>query len=700
MSSLSTDRSAITAPWRIGVDVGGTFTDLVLVDANGALRVGKVPSTPGDPTAGVLDAIEAAAGELSLSSAELLGGCSHFMHGSTVATNIVLERRGSPVGMLVTRGFRDSLEIRRGIRKNAWDHRTPFPPPLAPRYLRLPVGGRIDRRGEELEPLCTDDIRAAVRIFREENVSSIAICLFNSYLDDRHEREAAALLEQEYAEAWVTLSSAVTPIMGEYERSSTAVLNAYVSPSIVSYVRRLAAALAERGLRGPFYVVQNNAGAMTVEGVRSRAVSLLLSGPAAGIGALGLYSRALADANLISMEIGGTSCDVTLLSNGHADVANEFELGGYHVALPSIDIHSVGAGGGTIGGVDKAGLLFVGPRGAGADPGPAAYGRGGIEPTVTDAQLVLGRLAEGPLAGGGRTLDLALARRAVETHVARPLGLSLEAAASGMLRLLDQQLFHAVQKISAERGYDPRKFILVAAGGAGPMHGSSVGRKLQSPAICVPRLAGAFCALGMLNVPIKHEFARAFLGALKDCVWSELNPIYEALEAQACVRLKADGFCPATSRVLREIELRHPGQIGTVRVTVAGDEAADPGRVRDDFLEAYERLYGHRDSNSPIEIAAVRIVGLGLFPEFELRAAEAAEGAPPVASQRPVYFDEASGWVATRIYRGVDLMPGAAVDGPAVIEEATTSVILAPGDRCTVDSIGNFLIRFDEGARA
>ena len=205
MSSLSTDRSAITAPWRIGVDVGGTFTDLVLVDANGALRVGKVPSTPGDPTAGVLDAIEAAAGELSLSSAELLGGCSHFMHGSTVATNIVLERRGSPVGMLVTRGFRDSLEIRRGIRKNAWDHRTPFPPPLAPRYLRLP-GRRTDRSPrEELEPLCTDDIRAAVRIFREENVSSIAICLFNSYLDDRHEREAAALLEQEYAEAWVTL---------------------------------------------------------------------------------------------------------------------------------------------------------------------------------------------------------------------------------------------------------------------------------------------------------------------------------------------------------------------------------------------------------------------------------------------------------------------------------------------------------------
>ena len=699
MSSLPTHRSAVAAPWRIGVDVGGTFTDLVLVDATGSLRVAKVPSTPEDPAAGVLHAVEAAARELSLSSKELLSGCSYFIHGSTVATNIVLERRGSPVGMLVTRGFRDSLEIRRGIRKNAWDHRTPFPPPLAPRYLRLPVGGRIDRRGTELEPLCAEDIREAIRTFREEGVSSIAICFFNSYLNDLHEREAAALLKRGFPEAWVTLSSAVAPILGEYERSSTAVLNAYVSPSIVSYVRRLADDLVERGLTGPFYVVQNNAGAMTVDGVASRAVALLLSGPAAGVGALGLYSRALADANLISMEIGGTSCDVTLLSKGDADLASEFELGGYHVALPSIDIHSVGSGGGTIAGVDKAGLLFVGPRGAGADPGPAAYGRGGVEPTITDAQLVLGRLAEGPLAGGGRTLDLALARRAVEAHVARPLGLSVEAAASGMLRLLDQQLFHAVQKISSERGYDPRKFILVAAGGAGPMHGSSVGRKLESAAVCVPRLAGAFCALGMLNVPIKHEFARVFLQQLTYAVWSEIDPIYAALEAQAHARLSADGFSSANSRVVREIELRHPGQIGTLRVTVAGHGIAERGGVKDDFLDAYERLYGHRDSNSTIEVAAVRVVGLGLFPDFVLEDAEPASGAPAIASERPVYFDEAGGWVATRIYRGVDLKPGTILEGPALVEEATTSVILAPGDRCTVDKIGNFLIRF-EGVRA
>lgn len=698
MSGSTAEQSELAAPWRIGVDVGGTFTDLVLMDRNGAIRVSKVPSTPHDPAEGVLQAVDTVAREQSMTSAELLSRCSHFMHASTVATNIVLERRGSRIGMLVTQGFRDSLEIRRGIRENAWNHRVPFPPVLAPRYLRLPVRGRIDRHGEETEPLCTDDILAAIRTFKEEGVTSVAVCLFNSFLNDRHERDTAEILKNKFPEAWITLSSEVAPIIGEYERSSTAALNAYVSPSIVSYVRRLADSLAERRLAGPFYVVQNNAGAMAVSGIQRRAVALLLSGPAAGIGALGLYSEALGGSGLLSMEIGGTSCDVTLLSNGDAEVASEFGLAGYHVALPSIDIHSVGAGGGTVAGVDRAGLLFVGPRGAGADPGPAAYRRGGVEPTTTDAQLVLGRLVQGPLGGGGRTLDLALAQRAIDTHVAQPLGLSLDAAAAGMLRLLDQQLFHAVQKISAERGHDPRKFILVAAGGAGPMHGSSIGRKLGSPAVYVPRLAGTFCALGMLNIPIKHEFTRVLLRKLNPAASDILDPIYARLEADARARLKEDGFGAETVSVVRELELRHPGQIGTLRVALQ-DNAFDYIQVREDFLAAYERLYGHRDITSEIEIAGVRVVGLGLFPSFKLQAATTTGRAPPVSTERQVYFEEAGGWIATCIYRGGDLHPGAIIRGPAVVEETTTSVILAPGDLCTVDPLGNFLIRFDNGVR-
>src|SRR3954447_7697973 len=331
MSLSLTEKLAFKAPWRIGVDVGGTFTDIVMVDRTGTIQVRKVPSTPRDPSEGVMNAIEAAASGLAIPVRELLTGCNHFMHASTVATNIVIDGRGSRVGMLVTKGFRDSIEIRRGIRQNAWDHRTPFPPVLVPRYLRLPIAGRIDRNGREIEPLSETDIRAAIETFRTEGVTSIAICLFNSFLSDAHEQQAAAIIRNEMPDAWVTLSSIVSPTIGEYERSSTAVLNAYVAPGIVSYVQRLAEKLAEHGLKSSFNVVQNNAGALTVDHLQHRAVALLLSGPAAGIGALGLYSAALGEPNLLSMEIGGTSCDVTLLSGGQADVASEFELGVYHV---------------------------------------------------------------------------------------------------------------------------------------------------------------------------------------------------------------------------------------------------------------------------------------------------------------------------------------------------------------------------------
>jgi N-methylhydantoinase A len=384
-----------------------------------------------------------------------------------------------------------------------------------------------------------------------------------------------------------------------------------------------------------------------------------------------------------------------LLSGGQADVASEFELGGYHVAMPSIDIHSVGAGGGTMAGVDRAGLLFVGPRGAGAHPGPAAYGLGGAEPTITDAQLVLGRLVPGPLAGGGRTLDLELAKRAIEARVARPLGLSLEAAAAGMLRILDQQLFHAVQKLSAERGYDPRKFILVAAGGAGPMHGSSVGRKLNSPAVYVPRLAGTFCALGMLNIPIKHEFARVHLGRLDANTCDALRPVFEQLGAQANARLATDGFSGENAQIVRELDLRHRGQIGTLRVVVE-EEKLESGKIRDNFLAAYQRTYGHRDTTSQIEIANVRVIGLGRFPPLRLGTSDVKADAQPVCSHRRVYFDEAAGWATAKIYYGHDLRPGAIVNGPAIVHEATTSVIVGPGDVCSVDALGNFLIRFDK----
>jgi N-methylhydantoinase A len=684
----------LSPPWRVSVDVGGTFTDLVVIDTEGSLHIAKVPSTPSDPSEAVLTAVEAVAADIGLSVRQLLESCSHFVHGSTVATNIVVERRGALTGMLVTRGFRDSLEIRRGIRLNAWDHRRPFPPVLVPRYLRLPIGGRIDRNGAELEPLVLDDIDRAVDILRQEGVSSLAICLYNSFLSDAHETRAAERVLERYPECWVTLSSRVAPVMGEYERGSTTVISAYIAPRVVAYMERLAGALSQRGLRTPLLVVQNNGGSLPVERVRERPAALLLSGPAAGVAALGLCGEALGTSDLLSMEIGGTSCDVTLLSKGGAEIASAFDLGGYHVALPSVDIHSIGAGGGTIAAVDASGMLFVGPRGAGADPGPASYGRGGTDATVTDAQLVLGRLKPGPLAGG-RSLNLDLARASIEERIAKPLELSIDNAAAGILTLIEEQLFQAVQKISAERGHDPRRFVLVAAGGAGPMHGSSIARKLGSPAVYIPRLAGAFCALGMLDAPIKHEYSRVILQQLGPGCDAELRPTLDRLEQKAKAQLAIDGFAEREMEFIRELELRHPGQIGAIRVPLSPKGPLSAEAIANDFRAAHQRLYGHDDANAAIEVAALFVVGIGRLPRVRLNTYPLVASTPRPSADRLVYFAQARGRIPTHIYRGADLAPGARFHGPAIIEESTTSVVVAPGDVCSVDALSNFLIRLE-----
>ncbi len=690
----TTNTNPLRPPWRIGVDVGGTFTDLVLVDSAGTLSVAKVPSTPRDPSEGVLAAIAKAASDLSLSARDLLSNCNRFVHASTVATNVILERKGELVGMLVTRGFRDSIEIRRGIRKNAWDHRVAYPPVLSPRYLRLPVSGRIDRHGKETAALNVEDVRHAIRHFKEEGVRSIAVCFYNSFLNGAHEAEAGEVIAAEYPDAWISLSSQISHIMGEYERSSTAVLNAYIAPRIVTYMKRLSDALKEGGLSAPLLVVQNNGGALTIEKVEERPVSLLLSGPAAGVGALSLYANALGQSKMLSMEIGGTSCDVMLISEDGAEMASEFDLGGYHVALPSIEIHSIGAGGGTIAGIDKGGMMFAGPHGAGAEPGPAAYGRGGELPTVTDAQLVLGRLRPGPLAGD-RTLDLALATQAIERYLATPLKLSIEAAAAGILRLVEQQLFHAVQKISAERGHDPRKFVLVAAGGAGPMHGSAVARKLGSSSVYVPRLAGTFCALGMLNAPIKHEFGRALLYTGGPSAVARVSSAIKALEIEANWQLASDGFGVDEICSIRELELRHPGQVGTLRVAMSGAEVLAWPEVVQGFHAAHERMYGHRDESAAIEIAGVRVTGVGALSPIRLRAEQTVISPPNASAERSVYFENSRGRVATRIYAGEDMRPGVSISGPAIIEEKTTCIVVEPGDLCTVDTLGNYLITFE-----
>lgn len=695
--------AAITPPWRIGVDIGGTFTDMALIDSGGSLRVFKSPSTPADPARGVVNVLDVAAAALGVTVGDLLGQCRLFVHGSTIATNTILERKGVSVGMLVTEGFRDFLEIRRGLRADQWDHRAPFPPVLVPRYLRRPVRGRLDRDGGEESPLNTDDVRDAVRFFEAEGVESIAVCLMNAYVDPVHERQVAEVVAAEWSGRWLSLSSEINPVVGEYERGSTTVMNAYIAPKVVGYLERLEQQLQTAGLRQSILLVQSNGGVVSAQEAAARPVNLALSGPAAGVGALNLYRTLTGIDDLVAMEIGGTSCDVTLMAGGDVPVSDALEIDGYHLATPAVDIHTVGAGGGTLAGVDGGGMLRVGPEGAGADPGPAAYGLGNDRPTATDAHLVLGRLRPGPMAGGAVTLDPARAAKAVEDHVARPLGLSVEQAAIGILRLLEQNLLHAVERLSVERGYDPKRFTLVAAGGAGPMHGVAVARALGCERVFVPVQAGAFCALGMLWSDVRLDSLRVMDGDLDEITADEVAEGFAPLLDTAARALEREGFTAAEAEVQRVFDLRYKGQQWSLRTVVPeSGETLDRASIRQAFEADHERRFGHIQPDGKLLITALRAVATGRIERQAPKGmAERADGNAPVPQDhRRAFVDAATGWADVPVHASDSLLPGHRLTGPAIIEAPTTTVLVGAGDELSVDDHGNYLINIAAGGAA
>ena len=674
------------------MDVGGTFTDLVLLDAGGRSTVTKVPSVPADPSQGVLDALDRLADDLGLTPERILGNCRRFVHGSTVATNAVLEHKLAPVGLLTTEGFRDALEIRRGLRADQWDHRAPWPPVVVPRHRRLGVGGRIDRDGKELEPLDEAGVRRALAILAGDGVEALAICFLHSYRNPAHELLAAELARETWPGDLTVASADLVPLVGEYERTSTAVINAGLVPVVGRYLGRLADALRDGGLSVPLLLMQSNGGTVPLEAVASRPVELLLSGPAAVGGAL---RRSTVDGGadgprqMVSMEIGGTSCDVAVMAGGEVPVLDRFELGGHHLLVPSVDVHSVGAGGGTLARVDEGGLLRVGPPGAGAAPGPACDGRGGVEATATDAHLVLGRLSPGPAAGGVLDLDEAAARRAVSERVGRPLGLTTEQAAIGVITLLETHLRQAVETITIERGRDPAAMTLVAAGGAGGLHGSPVGRALGCRHLVVPAQAGVFCAVGMLHADLRRDRSRSLLGDLEELAPAQLGLALDREEE--LLRALVAGEWPAgvEPRIERHLEIRYPGQLWSVRVDVAaGAEPAEPLRRR--FEEQYRRLYGHVQPDGRLEVTGIGVVATGSLghPDPAPVAAGAADGPPPDGRRR-CWLGPDHGWADVAVHRGDGLLPGQALTGPYLIDADTTTVLGLPGDRLKVAANGD-----------
>ncbi len=671
---------------RIGIDVGGTFTDLVAVDGAGRLHHAKAPSTPRDQSLGVLEGLSRLAEAIGLDRPTLLARTERIVHGTTVATNALLERKGAKVGLLTTEGHRDVLEMREGLKDDRYDLRQPPPEPLVPRRLRLPVRERIRADGRVEIPLDPASLEAAIARLRAERVESVAVCYLHAWRDPVHERATRAAVERLLPGVPVSLSSEVLPQIKEFERLSTTVVNAYVQPALARYLRNLEMRLREAGYAGPILVMMSHGGVATIEEIVRLAAGAVLSGPAGGIAAARWVAQVMRAPDLVPFDMGGTSTDIALIRGGRAGIAADRRLGGQRIALSSLDIVSIGAGGGSIARVDAGGILRVGPESAGADPGPACYGRGGTLATVTDADLVLGYLDVERFAAGRMRLDRAAAERAV-AEIARALGCELAAAALGIQRVIDTKMAEGVRLVSVRRGIDPRGFALLAFGGAAGLHVSAVARQLGLARVIVPRLASVLSAYGMLASDLRVEVSRSHVAEAHALAPEELRALFAELEAEGRARLAAAGF-EGPIRVHRTADMRYGEQIFEVAVDLDPIPREAPDlleQIATAFHRRHEELYTYcLPDRAPVLVnVRVAVVGeLAAPPDEPPR--EAAPSAPPVG-RRSIFLD---GWVEAPLFALDTLAPGQTIDGPALVESATTTVLLRPGDRATVTPQG------------
>jgi N-methylhydantoinase A len=683
--------------FRMGVDIGGTFTDGVVIDPAGAIHAFKELSTPKDPSIGLYNVIRKAAAHFGRGLESFLGELDFFAHGTTVATNTLLTGTGAGTGLILTAGFRDTLEMRRAHKENIWDLYLPVPAPLVPRYLRRGVRERVDYRGEVLERLAEEDVVEACRLFRKEGVTAVAVCTLFSFLNDAHERAIRRIVERELPGVFVSISSEVLPQIREYERMSTTVANAYVGPRLTVYLSNLDRKLKADGLSRAFYITASNGGVMTAETAIRHASATLLSGPAAGaIGAV-FFAGLLEQKNLILMDMGGTSFDVTLVSQGRVTLSTEGEIAGYRVAKPMIDIHTIGAGGGSVAWIDGGGMLKVGPASAGSDPGPACYELGGEKPTVTDANLLLGYLNKDYFLGGEMRVSEAKAREAMRKHIAEPLGLSEVEAAAGVFRIINQSMADATKVVSVQRGHDPREYALVSAGGACSIHACKIAEEVGCRTVIVPKAASVFCALGMLESDIRLDHVRTFNALIPGIDLAAFNEAIRQVEARALAELLQEGVERERATLLRHLDVRYVGQHHEVTIQIPHGEAIAEGHlagIAESFHRAHERLYTYAIPENPLEVMNLRVTAVGAVDKTGLNrqglGGEEAGGARK--GERRIYFVETAGFQAVPVYERDRLSPGNRLAGPAVVEERITTVVVHPGWGLRVDEYENLVL--------
>jgi N-methylhydantoinase A len=671
----------------VAVDVGGTFTDVCVLSSSGGLAVAKVPSTPSDPMIGVLNGIERSGVDL--------GRVSLISHGTTVATNALITRRFPPSAMVTTAGFRDVIEIGRGTRDDLWDAYKDNAKPYVRRRDRLEVGERVDFAGTVLEPLDEDAAREVARVLREREVQTVAVCFLNSFANPANEQRMREILEQELPGVRISLSSDVLPEIFEHERFSTTVANAVLSPLVADYVSRLGASLKDRGYAGDLVILHSGGGVMTPRTVERYAVRLAASGLAAGAIANQHIAALCGHQHAIGLDVGGTSTDISLVHDGEVLTTKEWSVEyGYPIRFPSIEVLTVGAGGGSLAWIDEAGALRNGPQSAGADPGPACYGGGGGAPTNTDANVVLGRLGTELLAGA-MTLDGEAAAAAVREQVAEPLGLDLVEAAQAVLRVANANMADAVRLMSIRRGYDPRDFALLAFGGAGPLHGAAVARELGIPTVVVPPNPGVTSAFGCLLVDVRHDFSAMFGGEAATTDVAAVERDFRALEETARERLRAEGVPEDDIVLTRSIDMRYRGQWRSLPVTVDAELTALDDAV-EEFHREHEREHAFRH-DTPVELYQLNLRAVGLTTKPELPRHEPVDGPPPPPDAlRAVVWDDTSERIETPVYRRDRLPAGTRLLGPTIIEQLDSTVVVPPGVRVEVDAWLNIRMHLPE----
>ena len=675
------------ARYRVTVDTGGTFSDFVhLNEQTGEISIAKIASTPDDPSRAILAGLEAL-----LASGTEADEIGYFCHGTTVGTNALLEGKGVRTALLVTEGFRGIYPVGEQARPYGtaiFDVMYDKPAPLVPSRLTGEVKERIDFRGNVLRPLDETALRETVRALKAQNIESIAVCLLFSFLHPEHEARVRDIVLEEIPDCSVSLSCEVLPQIREYYRLSTTVINAYLQPILARYIAQLDRRLAAAGIvTRQKYIMQSNGGMATFAAAARRAVTTVLSGPAGGVTAGVLACGMSGSANIITFDMGGTSCDVALIKDGEPLLSSRGKIEGRDLAVPMLDINTVSAGGGTVATVDRFGVLQVGPQSAGAVPGPACYGRGGEAPTITDCNLVLGYLGEDNFLGGRMRLDAGKARAAIEAAVARPLGLDVAEAAEGIVRVIDVKMEEAIKAISTMRGHDLRDFMLLAFGGAGPLHAGRIARDLGMAGVIVPLYPGVFSAIGLLMSDVKHDYIRSKLSPLSEVTPADVNGMFERMVAQALEELRDDGFAADHIRIERALDMRYAGQGYEIAVPCPVQPLQEAGlkQLRATFDQQHRAMFGHMAPQEPVEIVSFRVRGIGLVPPVEMPKFKPAGTTLRDARRelRRVRFDGRE--LDCPVYQRERLDVGLTVAGPAVLDQFDCTTVICPGQTARVD---------------